>query len=509
MDVAIDVAQMDEVQITTHVDQLVSKYNNWRYNTRSRKLDSMNEATLPDQALICPTSNQNSKQNSKQKPSAQTVTKEAWAEKTHPLRAKLCELGLNNRGKKAELCQRLIDFRLNKINKPIDASANPWLNDDHIAFCQTENEKGDDQQHHSHNETCLSIESQNQNDGNHDGIQNPHQGCNDLNATDHFQLTMILLDAVEKLTGIMLEHHSNPTKTMKSPQPCTNSLPASSSPKQNNYQWETVSGNKRSHHKPTNAPTECFNYYDVLQEVPTEHRSVVEEANTIQASSWELSPHTKPKKHQQRPQVVINKSKPRTRKTIPGNNSFSGAVQHGQKVAIFSDSICNRMGKQQLRQKLNCNVNKKSFPGATTDELYDHYMLPTLKKNTPDTAIIHIGVNDILEKGTPDGGMTSNAIEEVSQDIIRCGEVCRSYGVNNICISSVLPFKGRRSQLTVNQINSNLAKLCEERCFDFLLNDNIFYDKSKSDNVLFYSDGLHLNDLGRDVLIDNFSNYVH
>jgi len=136
-------------------------------------------------------------------------------------------------------------------------------------------------------------------------------------------------------------------------------------------------------------------------------------------------------------------------------------------------------------------------------------MLPTLKKNTPDTAIIHIGVNDILQKGTSDGGLSANVITEVSQSIIKCGELCRSCGVNNICISSVLPFKGRRAKLTVNQINSNLAKLCEEMCFDFLLNDNIVFDNSKSDNLLFHTDGLHLNDLGREVLIDNFSNYMH
>ena len=378
--------------------------------------------------------------------------------------------------------------------------------------------EGVDQQQNLLSEACGQAGgSQDLSDGNYDGNGNLHQttcgqACNNLknNCDQAVKITMILLEAVEKLSVMVLEEPSIPTRKIASLQPSTK-VPVSSSPKKHNNQWKTVPGTKKPGHKPKNILTECFNLYDVLDKIPTEHRPVTEKATTeeVPAITWAVSPNAQPKKHQRRPQVVINKQEATLRKTIPGNNSFSGAVKHGRKVAIFSDSICNRMGTQQLRQKLKCYINKKYFPGATTDELYEHYMLPTLKKNTPDTAIIHIGVNDILAKGTPDGGLTSNVIREVSDNIIKCGEVCRSYGVNNICISSVLPFKGRRAQLTVNQINSNLAKLCQEMCFDFLLNDNILYENNKNDNVLFYSDGLHLNDLGREVLIDNFSNYMH
>jgi lysophospholipase L1-like esterase len=253
--------------------------------------------------------------------------------------------------------------------------------------------------------------------------------------------------------------------------------------------------------------------FDILADLPTEERPAATSLYEAPANTWADSPAiqrpVEPKKHARRPQIVINNTDDITRKTIPGNNSFSGAVKDGKSVALFSDSICNRMGKKQLSTKLNCKVNKKTFPGATTDDLFEHHMLPTLKKNTPDNVIIHIGVNDILAKGTPDGGLTSSMASEVAKDIIKCGEVCRAQGVNKICISSILPFKGRRAQLTVNQINNNLARLCKEMCFDFILNDNIIYDNSRGENILFYSDGLHLNDRDRDVLIDNFSNYIH
>ena len=132
-------------------------------------------------------------------------------------------------------------------------------------------------------------------------------------------------------------------------------------------------------------------------------------------------------------------------------------------------------------------------------------MCPTLNKNTPDTVIIHIGVNDILTKGTPDGGLTANQVSKIARDIIKCGEVCELAGVNNICISSVLSFKGRRAQMSIDHINFQLAKLCSNKHYDFILNDNIEYDR---DSKLYYGDGLHLSDLGRLSLIDNFRDYL-
>ena len=83
----------------------------------------------------------------------------------------------------------------------------------------------------------------------------------------------------------------------------------------------------------------------------------------------------------------------------------------------------------------------------------------------------------------------------------------RVCGVNTICISSVLPFKGRRAQQTFEHINHQLARLCEERRYDFLLNDNIQYEPNKP-STLHFMDGLHLNDRGRYRLMDNFKVYM-
>ena len=295
------------------------------------------------------------------------------------------------------------------------------------------------------------------------------------------ELLFTLLDVVEQRSGIVLgkkEPSQSPATTPPnnvSPDTAHCQIPTStSSPTlQTKYtKWTTVPGKpKTATNTPSQNTIEISNMYELLHSVPSSPAKST--SATIPANTWGYSPPSHPQiKRQaqppatrcnQRPQVVINNKpeadNPAWRKTSPGNSSFAAAVKDGRKVAIFSDSICNRMSKYELRKKLKCNITKKAFPGATTDDMYEHYMWPTLKKNTPDTAIIHIGVNDILAKGTPDGGLTSISIEQIAKDVIRCGEACESVGVNTICFSSVLPFKGRRAQSTTNHINDQLAKL--------------------------------------------------
>ena len=52
-------------------------------------------------------------------------------------------------------------------------------------------------------------------------------------------------------------------------------------------------------------------------------------------------------------------------------------------------------------KELNANIdrsigtaNLKVFPGATIRQL-NHYIIPTLEEDTPGTAIIHVGINNI------------------------------------------------------------------------------------------------------------------
>ena len=69
-------------------------------------------------------------------------------------------------------------------------------------------------------------------------------------------------------------------------------------------------------------------------------------------------------------------------------------------VIIFSDSIPRGIRIHEFNSLVQKGYAKmKSFPGATSKELL-HYMDPTLKDGIYNTAIIDVGVNDLLNKNT-------------------------------------------------------------------------------------------------------------
>ena len=181
---------------------------------------------------------------------------------------------------------------------------------------------------------------------------------------------------------------------------------------------------------------------------------------------------------------------------------------------IYSDSICNRMSKWELNNKatvagISCQINKKPFVGATAEDLHTHHMMPTLKNNTPDGIIIHAGINDAKQLADKNGGMESEVIDILAGNVIRCGQVAKSHGVNNICISALLPIRGRKYQQTIRNINYRIENLCKQEGFDFITNSNIIFTESTPvDEGFYYRDGLHLNGAGRQVLMDNFISYL-
>ena len=63
----------------------------------------------------------------------------------------------------------------------------------------------------------------------------------------------------------------------------------------------------------------------------------------------------------------------------------------------------------------------------------NYYLNPILVDEQPNTVIVHIGSRDINKFNY------SNAdVKDLIQIIIDTGKKCKSYGVNNIAISSIL-----------------------------------------------------------------------
>ena len=111
--------------------------------------------------------------------------------------------------------------------------------------------------------------------------------------------------------------------------------------------------------------------------------------------------------------------------------------------------------------------------------------------------VVHVGSNDVTfyneEFSTP---------EEVAEKILRVGEMCKSYGVNNIAISSVLIKKNLKLGKFVRNVNLALEKLCHSKGFQFINNDNIF-------STLVSDDGVHLTKPGINILMENLISFVN
>ena len=62
---------------------------------------------------------------------------------------------------------------------------------------------------------------------------------------------------------------------------------------------------------------------------------------------------------------------------------------------MFTDSISRRIWMRKFNQCTDGVARLKSFPGVTSKELA-HYAVPTLKEESFHTALIHVGINNIL-----------------------------------------------------------------------------------------------------------------
>ena len=69
--------------------------------------------------------------------------------------------------------------------------------------------------------------------------------------------------------------------------------------------------------------------------------------------------------------------------------------------------------KEYNRELKNGHAYRKQFPGASSQEMA-HYCIPTLKKDSPDTVIVHTGTNDLRNK----------EVEEIIKNIMDIVEIC-------------------------------------------------------------------------------------
>ena len=103
-----------------------------------------------------------------------------------------------------------------------------------------------------------------------------------------------------------------------------------------------------------------------------------------------------------------------------------------------------------------------SFPGATSKELL-HYVDPTLRDGIYNTAIIHVGVNDLLNN------KNTNKVDELVTILKSTAIKCISNGIAKVVVSGIV-INNKMSDSFVEDVNKKIAMMCKKNslvCMDY------------------------------------------
>ena len=168
-------------------------------------------------------------------------------------------------------------------------------------------------------------------------------------------------------------------------------------------------------------------------------------------------------------------------------------------LLVVGDSHIKRVEKDLIVYHMNdknVSLKCKNFDGANVRRI-QHHLLPALHEDQLDCVIIHGGTNDITQSK-----LHSTRPHDLASNIIEIGNVCKSFGIKKIAISSILPRKDQECQKRTDETNNYLKDLRGFYGFSFIDNSNI------TDNFL-HHDELHLSKVGSFLLGQNFVKYFN
>ena len=213
---------------------------------------------------------------------------------------------------------------------------------------------------------------------------------------------------------------------------------------------------------------------------------------------WEKK-NNNTKKNIERPFAVVNQH-PENQTTfintshriVPGEKCYSKALTYnstsdGRNIKQFCDSFPKRIRIKELNECINNgNAQQYSFTGATSKQLL-HYLHVNLNNST-DTALFHIGINDIL-----------NSILKVNKSILNLKDMvkkCRNFVVKQIFASGLVYTKKINIKI-LEDIYKKLISVFKEMHVHFI-------DKRIVRRFNLFKDGLHLLVSGKWFLANNF-----
>ena len=125
-------------------------------------------------------------------------------------------------------------------------------------------------------------------------------------------------------------------------------------------------------------------------------------------------------------------------------------------------------------------------------------MEPTLKSKNFDAALLHVGVNDLLNDESQD------SVQNLLDNLKQIGLKCKSAGVARILISGIV-VNNKLTRAYISSVNQRISNICRDNSFVFIDNNNI-------PTSSLFRDGLHLLEIRKRILannlIDNLNNFL-
>ena len=190
-----------------------------------------------------------------------------------------------------------------------------------------------------------------------------------------------------------------------------------------------------------------------------------------------------------RPSIVVN-NYPENQHSYGRKFSVSGSKYSKRKkqIVIFSDRIRRGIRLREFDYWLHKGYAQlKSFPGGTSKELL-YYVEPTLQNKRFDNALLHVGVNDLVND--------EDSVQNLLDNLKYIGLKCKSAGVKRVLISETV-VNNKLTSAYITSVNQHISNMCPYNSFTFIDNNNI-------PTSSLFRDGLHLPEVGKRILANNF-----
>ena len=147
---------------------------------------------------------------------------------------------------------------------------------------------------------------------------------------------------------------------------------------------------------------------------------------------------------------------------MPGTKSYAKSVNNSNsiadnlnKIVVFMDSFIRGIRVREFNEFIKNGYTRfNPFPGANSKTLL-HYVNRILENVFYNTAVLHVGVHDLLQK-------SSLSVKNLLSNLIHAKKEYRMSGIEKIFFFCIA-LNRRISTATIKRVNEKIAALCKEK----------------------------------------------